>query len=294
MESKNNTFLIGFFVLSLVTALVLFLIWMGRIGTDRNFTEYKTYMSESVAGIQNDSTVRYMGVDVGRITSIEINPKNSEEVEVTMKIKNGTPIKTDTKAELKVFGLTGLTFIELSGGTNKAPALKPDKEGKRIIQSKKSQIAMITDNIATLSEKSSIALDGLNKILNDKNAKNIEKTLENLAQTTNEMKELRVELSALIEKTSKTEDKISASTVDTMHKVGNASVAVKDSAKKFDVAIRKAEKLIDSSNSVMNTVNSETLSKTNALLDEIRTTVATYDKLGKQLEEKPNSIIWGK
>ncbi|MBD3807243.1 MAG: MCE family protein [Epsilonproteobacteria bacterium] len=294
MESKNNTFLIGFFVLSLTTALVLFLIWMGRIGTDRNFTEYRTYMRESVAGIQDDSTVRYMGVDVGQITEIKINPKNSEEVELVMKIKNDTPIKTDTKAELKVFGLTGLTFVELSGGTNKAPALKPDKQGKRIIQSKKSQIALITDSIATLSEKSSVALDGLNKILNDKNAKNIEKTLDNLAQATSEMKELRVELSALIEKTSKTEDKISASTVDTMHKVGNASVALKDSAKKFDVVIRKTEKLIDSSNSAMNRVNSETLSKTNALLDEMRTTVATYDKLGKQLEEKPNSIIWGK
>ncbi len=294
MESKNNTILIGFFVLSLVTALVLFLIWMGRIGTDRNFTEYKTYMSESVAGIQDDSTVRYMGVDVGQITSIEINPKNSEEVEVTMNVKNSTPIKTDTKAELKVFGLTGLTFIELSGGTNKAPALKPDKQGKRIIQSKKSQIALITDSIATLSEKSALALDSLNRILSEKNSKNIDKTLENLAVTTGEMKELRVELSALIEKTSKTEDKISASTVDTMHKVGNASVALKDSAKKFDVVIRKTEKLIDSSNSAMNTVNGETLSKTNALLDEMRTTVATYDKLGKQLEEKPNSIIWGK
>lgn len=294
MESKNNTFLIGFFVLSLVTALVLFLIWMGRIGTNNDFTEYKTYMRESVAGIQDDSTVRYMGVDVGQITSIEINPRNSGEVEVTMKVKNTTPIKTDTKAELKVFGLTGLTFIELSGGTNKAPFLKPDKQGKRIIQSKKSQIALITDSIATLSEKSALALDGLNRILSEKNSKNIDTTLENLAATTGELKELRRELSALIEKTSKTEDKISASTVDTMNKVGDASVALKNSAKKFDVVIRKTEKLIDTSNTAMNTVNSETLNKTNALLDEMRTTVATYDKLGKQLEEKPNSIIWGK
>ena len=116
----------------------------------------------------------------------------------------------------------------------------------------------------------------------------------NIAITTGELKELRRELSALIEKTSKAEDKISASTTDTMQKVGNASVALKDSAKKFDVVIRKTEKLIDSSNVAMNTVNNETLNKTNALLDEMRSTVATYDKLGKQLEEKPNSIIWGK
>ena len=283
MEGKNNTFLIGFFVLSLVAGIVIFLMWMGQIGTSGNYTNYTVYMRESVAGIQDDSTVRYMGVDVGQITSIQINPKNSEEVEITMKVKNETPIKTDTKAELKVFGLTGLTFVELSGGTNKAPILRVDKDGKRVIESKKSQIALITDSIASLSEKSVVVLDGLNRVLNEKNSKNIDKTLENLAQATSDLKKMRLELSTLIGKTSKN-----------MDKVGDASVAVKDSAKKFDIVMYKTEKLLNTSDKTMNTINQETLVKTNALLDEMHATVETYDKLGKQLEEKPSSIIWGK
>jgi phospholipid/cholesterol/gamma-HCH transport system substrate-binding protein len=283
MEGKNNTFLIGFFVLSLVGGIAAFLIWMGQIGTGNDYTTYTVYMRESVAGIQDDSTVRYMGVDVGQISSIKINPKDSEEVEITMRVKNTTPIKTDTKAELKVFGLTGLTFIELSGGTNKAPILKAGSDGKRVIESKKSQITLITDSIATLSEKSVILLDGLNKVLNEKNSKNIEKTLENLAQATNDLKQTRLELNALMSKTSKNIDK-----------VGDASTAVQNSAKKFDVVMQKTEKLLDKGDTAMNTVNQETLTKTNALIDEMHKTVETYDKLGKQLEEKPSSIIWGK
>ncbi|MFO0733195.1 MAG: MCE family protein [Nitrospiraceae bacterium] len=54
-----------------------------------------------MAGLSVDSTVKYRGVDVGRVKEIALNPETPEEVRLTLDILHGTPIKTDTIAVLE-------------------------------------------------------------------------------------------------------------------------------------------------------------------------------------------------
>ena len=60
---------------------------------------------------------------------IGINPKNTEQVEVLITILKSTPIKSDTVAKLTSQGITGLSYINLSLGSNNAPPLVA-KEGQ--------------------------------------------------------------------------------------------------------------------------------------------------------------------
>jgi phospholipid/cholesterol/gamma-HCH transport system substrate-binding protein len=62
-------------------------------------------------------------VDIGMVREISLNPKNLNQVRLLLAIENSIPIKTDTIAELMSQGITGLSFIDLSGGSNGAPLL---------------------------------------------------------------------------------------------------------------------------------------------------------------------------
>ena len=84
---------------------------------------YQTYMQESVAGLNLNASVRYRGVEVGRVQKIALAPGNVEQVQVTLAIESGTPIKSDTVAVLSTQGLTGIAFVDLTGGSRNAPAL---------------------------------------------------------------------------------------------------------------------------------------------------------------------------
>ena len=82
--------------------------------------------------------LRYRGVPIGTVTQIGIDLENVELIEVTLAIKKGTPIKTDTIASLALQGITGLSFVQLTGGTRNAPTLEP-RPGKRARQSRRAR-----------------------------------------------------------------------------------------------------------------------------------------------------------
>ena len=86
------------------------------------------FVETSVHGLLVGSPVKYLGVDVGKVVRIEVNPENLASVRVTVKIQKGIPIKTDMTAVLAYVGLTGQKYVEISGGTPEAENLRPHAE----------------------------------------------------------------------------------------------------------------------------------------------------------------------
>jgi len=60
---------------------------------------------------------------VGKVQNIKLDPENPQQVQLLFAIEHGTPIKQDTLAVLKSQGLTGIAYVELSGGAPSAPPL---------------------------------------------------------------------------------------------------------------------------------------------------------------------------
>ncbi len=124
MEPKVNYILVGSFVALLGAATLGAILWLGKTDYRGVYDRYYTFMRESVAGLSVNSTVKYRGVDVGRVKDIVLSPDNPEEVRLTLDIVRGTPIKTDTIAVLQTQGLTGLATLNLTGGSRDAPPLE--------------------------------------------------------------------------------------------------------------------------------------------------------------------------
>ncbi|MHC3995190.1 MlaD family protein [Thiomicrolovo sp. ZZH C-3] len=128
MNAKTNETVVGIFVLLSLALMAFFVIWMLQPAKQDELQRYRIDFGESVSGLNIDSPVKFRGVTVGKVSAIRISPKNIEKIEVIIDVWKTTPVKTDTIAMLKSQGITGLSYVDLSRGSEAAPLLKPEGE----------------------------------------------------------------------------------------------------------------------------------------------------------------------
>ena len=124
METKAHHALVGFFVVFLAAAAALFTLWISQIQFDREFEEYDVVFDGPVRGLRESSEVRFNGIQVGEVIDLGLNPNNPNEVIARIRVDAATPVKVDSFAQLEPQGLTGLSYIQLSGGSPGAEALQ--------------------------------------------------------------------------------------------------------------------------------------------------------------------------
>ena len=124
MEPKVNYTVVGLFIALLGAAALAGVLWLSRTDYRGVYDRYYTFMDESVSGLSTDSSVKYHGVDVGRVKQIALNPDNPEQVRLALDLLRGTLVKEDTVAVLETQGLTGITTVNLRGGSRASPPLK--------------------------------------------------------------------------------------------------------------------------------------------------------------------------
>jgi len=169
MYSRVNYTIVGIFVLLFGAGLVGFTFWLAKYGIKNEYNLYKLQMTESVSGLSKDSTVRYRGVDVGRVSNIRINPDNIEQIEIILKIRSDVPIKEDMVAYTEMLGITGLLAIEIDGGSNRAKLLKAKDGEIPVIRTVPSWFSKTSRGIGNMAENLNDLLKKAEKLLSDKN-----------------------------------------------------------------------------------------------------------------------------
>jgi phospholipid/cholesterol/gamma-HCH transport system substrate-binding protein len=164
--------------------MVWFAFWLAKFDLQQEFDTYRLEMKESVAGLSVDSNVQLRGVEIGRVSKIQINPKNIEKVEVFVEIKRGIPIKEDMIATTQMFGVTGLLSIEIDGGTNAAKTLLPTKDHIPLIKSQPSFLTKITGDLNGVSSRIEDLLIKSQKLLSEQNIKTMSNILDNVEKVT--------------------------------------------------------------------------------------------------------------
>ena len=186
MENRVSYILIGLFVFVLSFSTVAAILWLGKYAQNENYNFYKVITHQSVSGLNPKAPVKLRGVSVGEVKDIYINTENSEEVIVLIRVKENTPIKEDTHALINLQGITGLSYIELEGGTNSSKLLKTgdSEEEYGIINTKDSIIERVDKTLTDIGNKTNRMLDKTDEVMSTKNLKNFEKILENLVEVT--------------------------------------------------------------------------------------------------------------
>lgn len=142
-------------------------------------TYYIAFQDISVSGLEVGSPVKYLGLKVGTVQEIKIDPENVSRVIVTVEVKEGTPIKADARADIASIGITGLKMLEIRGASQEAPLLK---EGE-FIQAGSSLSKDITGKAEVIAEKAEHVLNNLLEFTRQENLGKIAHMVETATKT---------------------------------------------------------------------------------------------------------------
>jgi len=311
MEPKVNYILVGSFVAFLGAAVLVGILWLGKTDYRGTYDRYEAHMKESVAGLSVDSTVKYRGVDVGRVRAIALNPNNPEEVLLTMDIVRGTPIKNDTIAVLETQGLTGLATINLTGGSRDAPSLQA-QEGQAypVIKTGPSLFFRLDEAVSRLLSEEGLAqllvdLDsaakGAAKVLDEDNRILLKRTIKDVSDVAQTIATHKAQIEQSLNGAARSADNLVKLTASLNAQVPTLLTGINKSVTALEAATEELAKTSKAVGTVVNEAKPElqqftrrTLPEAGLLVTELRQLTSTLTRVARELEREPSSLMFGR
>lgn len=178
MESNVNYTLVGLFVVLLTAVLIGIIVWMNADGGQyKRYRTYEVLMNESVSGLNRHARVKYRGVDVGQVSDISLLPEMPDKVRLLLELETITPLNQETSATLHTHGLTGLAYIELSGGDADSPPLEVAegqvyprlKTGQSFLVRLDTSLSNLLAQLQHISDKGDRLMGGMNRLADQAN-----------------------------------------------------------------------------------------------------------------------------
>jgi len=311
MEPKVNYVLVGSFVALFGAAVLGVILWLGKTDYRGVYDRYEAYMRESVAGLSVNSTVKYRGVDVGRVKEIVLSPDNPEEVRLTLDILRGTPIKTDTIAVLETQGLTGLATINLTGGSREAPPLVA-QEGQEypVIKTGPSLFFRLDEAISRLLSEKGLTklladLDTVAKsageVLDEENRSALKRTIKDLAEVAQTVSAHKEEMSRSLQAAARSADNLSKMTSSlneqtpiVLARINKSAAALQALAEELSQTSKAVGAVVKETKPELDQFSRQTLPEIGLLVAELRQMAGTLARVARDLEREPNALVFGR
>ena len=311
MEPKVNYAVVGAFVVLLGTAVLGIVLWLGKTDYRGVYDRYYVYTQESVAGLSVDSTVKYRGVDVGRVKEVGLNPENSEEVRVTLDIVGGTPVKTDTEAVLVTQGLTGLVTLDLTGGSRDAPPLTagtgqtypviksaPSLFGRldRVLSQVLSEqgLSNFVANLDGLAQNASLVLDEENRNALRQMLKDLSEVTRTLAARSGQVDRGVQNAAQAAEQAARLTEHLGKQVPALLDRIDKSAAGLQQMTEELARTSRSVGDLVGASRPNIEQFSRQTLADTGLLVTELRQLTATLNRVAQQIERQPDVLVLGR
>jgi phospholipid/cholesterol/gamma-HCH transport system substrate-binding protein len=297
METRAKHIAVGSFVLLFALAIAFFVFWLARYEGEVRYVPYYARFSGSVSQLRNDSTVLFGGIPVGRVTDVRIDAENSELARVDLQVREGTPIRVDSKATLEIQGLAGGVIVQISRGTRGAALLPPESE----IIAGPSALEQIVRRVPDLLTQIEGITRRLNDLLSDDNREafgnamaNFEEITRQLAGSASSAGGVMSDASGAVEEASKAATEFKLLATELRGVVGDMKGDTTKAAKNFAAMADSLNKtsqllsaLIDDNREPVKQFSSTTLYEASELVSELRRLVASMTRISHQLEKDP-------
>ena len=294
-----NYSVVGAFVLVLGAVLIAGVLWLASGGAlQKSYNLYLAIADESVAGLNLNAPVKYNGVDVGKVRKIWLDPVNPQRVILLFAIERGTPIKEDTIAVLKTQGLTGIAYVELSGGAIDSPALRATAGSTYpVIRTKPSLTARLENVLTSVLAKLDSTSNSINTILSAENQAAFKSALADIATVAHTIAARKDTLDAGITHAARTFEGASRATAQlgpVIERIGRSADAVEKMGSEVASTSAGAAKTVDSVGADVKRFTAETLPELERLLGELGVLTTSLRRLSEQTERDPRGLLFGR
>ena len=300
MERDAKYATVALFALACVAAAVAFIWWYSGRGDQREYQAYEIYFQGTVSGLSKGSPVRYLGVDVGRVTYLGLDKADPGQVKVVADIDSSAPISGGTLAKLGLLGLTGLLYIDLQQNPD-TTGTKALQQGTKhpVIPSRKSSIEASIERLPEILGQATEVLSRIEHVLSDENVRSIGQTLahveqasEALPQTMADARALATELrgisSSTLGLTNRLNQTLGKVQPDLEATLANARIASDSLARTAE----SLDRLLNQNEGGLGKATSASVAELQQLVVDARSASNEVRELARTLRERPSSVLF--
>ncbi len=300
MEREANYAAVGAFVLLVALVGALFVYWYSDTREHRVFRRYEIYFDGSVSGLERGAAVRYLGVGVGRVYRMRIDPRDAGRVQVIVDLDSSTPISDRTLAELQLQGVTGLLYIDLQQ-IKSGVELPPPVPGidYPVIRSTRSRfdvfLARLPDVLASAGE----LVDRASRALSDQNIAAITRSLNNIDKASAGLPQTLRDVNALVGELRGVTADLATSARDARQIADESGPEIIASVHRIHAmadnlanATDQIQKLVNDNRQDLRTFTRDGLPELERLLREGRAAAEEIRGLSSSLRENPSQLLY--
>ena len=193
MERNAHYAAVGLATVTLLVMLAVFVVWLARFSFSQEYDVYDVLFTDPVRGLSVGGEVHFNGIRVGEVTDLTLDRETGNQVIARVRLDEGIPVRTDSRAQLEPLGITGVNYIQITSGTPGGPLLKdqfPDGVTP-VIQSQPSPIAELLQGSGTVLSQAVDALNRINRVLSDDNIRSFSATVQSVETVAAELEARR-------------------------------------------------------------------------------------------------------
>ncbi|MFL9709410.1 MlaD family protein [Methylobacillus sp. Pita1] len=300
MENRAHALAVGIVTLILVAILAFAFWWMS--GTRQALTEYKIISKQPVTGLSQEASVKFRGVNVGKVSNIALDPDSQSSIEITIRVDEKLHLTKDAYAELRAQGVTGLAYIDLNDPNDNGDQLAPGS----LITMRPSLIDRISERVPRLVDKVEsfvnhgvATIEHANAVMQSIDVQSLNQTLSNLEEASSKLGPTLTTANEAFGKASKfMSEQNQQQLTQTLNNLQKATQATTPLLNELTATVQDVRGMTgdirNSAGLIGDTLNNETLPRLNELTANANDDARRISRLLDMLEENPQSLIFGK
>jgi len=300
MDRDANYVAVGAFVLLVIAMATSFVFWYTDQRDKRSYERYEIYFPGTVSGLTAGSPVRYLGVDVGKVARILIDPAQRNRVLVIADIDSTAPIDGHTAASLSLQGITGLLDIDLKQDRNTgAPGVLAQGLHYPVIRSAPSDFDVLLSNLPALTTHLVELVERFNQVFSDENAHALKATLDNARLASESLPNTVHQVQEMVADVRMTTQEIRGAAAELRgieaHATPDIESAITNIRRVSDNLVRTSDQLerfVANNEPGVSRFTHQSLPELEQLLRESRQAAQDFRDLSRSLKQNPSQLIY--
>lgn len=198
MERNVRYVWIGAIFFIILILMIGFIMWLNRFEIDSHrFQHYYAYSQDEVGGIGTNTPIKYKGISVGRVMSVNFANLKEGTIQIQMLIDSQLELKKNTKVIISSQGLAGANYLALIQGEGEP---LEEIDGKKILELDKGSIEKIMSKATELSDNAASLLKNANAILDEQNLYEISLIVKDLRESVQNLQSITLQMDKNIQR----------------------------------------------------------------------------------------------
>jgi phospholipid/cholesterol/gamma-HCH transport system substrate-binding protein len=297
MENRSHALMTGLFTIALLVATVLVGLWLNRDKTE--LVPYEIVTTQSIPGLNPQATVRYRGLEIGRVDEIIFDPRVTGQILIRLSVDEASPVTTTTFASLGYQGVTGIAFIQLDDDRTGSPRLGTDDGRIARIPLRPGLLDQLEDRGLAILEKAEKVTTSLNELLNEENRATMIGAFESVDRAAQAYAAIPERLDPVINQLPGLVNKVNRS-MDSIDTLANSATSMTRNYDQLATRLQAPDGPIERLNTTIGALGAatselelETLPHVVQMTDEARASLRAVRRTANSFSDRPQSILFG-